>query len=124
MTSSAITLAVAGLILTFMPEETLHYCGLETTYPYQLLVKVLGALYFSFAMLNWMMRTGVIGGIYNRPISTANFVHHAMVGLGMIKGIFSNPGLPKILWAIAFLYVLFAIAFGIILVRQPLQETI
>ena len=122
MTTSAISLGVAGIMLTFMPEEILIYLGLETTKSFQLILQILGALYFSFAMLNWMTRASVIGGIYNRPIVVANATHFTIAGLALIKGLFSNPSLPNAVWIIACFYIVFAISFGLILFQSPLRD--
>ena len=123
MTSCAITLVVAGILLTFMPVETLRYMNLETTPAHQLIVKILGALYFSFGMLNWMTRASIIGGIYNRPIAVANFTHFLIAGLGLMRGLVANPNLPYAVWLLAIVYSAFAISFGAILFRHPKDPT-
>ena len=120
MTASSIVLASAGIVLTFMPDEILQYFTLERTEPLLLLLQILGALFFAFAMLNWMSRSGPIGGIYNKPIATANFAHFLIGGLALVKGIISNPGLPYAIWVIAAIYTFFAIAFSLINFRNPL----
>ena len=121
MTASAITLGVAGIILTFIPEEILTSCGLEATKPLQLLVQIIGALYFGFGMLNWMTKSSLIGGIYNRPIAVANFTHFLIAGLALVKGIISIPDLPVLIWVIGILYSIFAILFGITLFVHPVN---
>lgn len=123
MTASAIILGLTGIILTFMPMELLHYINFETSKSAQVLIQILGALYFSFAMLNWMTKTTTIGGIYNRPIAVANFTHFTVAGLALIKGLLSSPGLQNTAWIIAIIYAIFALSFGIILFRHPLSET-
>jgi len=123
MTASAIILGLTGIILTFMPMELLHYINFETSKSAQVLIQILGALYFSFAMLNWMTKTTIIGGIYNRPIAVANFTHFTVAGLALIKGLLSSPGLQNTAWIIAIIYAIFALSFGIILFRHPLSET-
>lgn len=123
MTASAIILGITGIIFTFMPLELLRYINFETSKSVQVLIQILGALYFSFAMLNWMTKTTTIGGIYNRPIAVANFTHFTIAGLALIKGLFSSPGLQNTAWIIAIIYSVFALSFGIILFRHPLSET-
>lgn len=122
MTASAITLGGAGIILTFIPEEVLTSCRLEATKPLQLLVQIIGALYFGFGMLNWMTKSSLIGGIYNRPIAVANFTHFLIAGLALVKGIISIPDLPIIIWVAGILYSIFAVLFGFILFRHPVSD--
>jgi uncharacterized membrane protein len=122
MTTNALTLLTVGLILTFLPDEILKYCDLENTGLLRILLQIIGALYFGFGMLNWMSKSGIIGGIYNRPIAVANFTHFFIAGLALIKGIMADPGLPKTLWIVSCIYLIFAISFGIVLFRHPLTE--
>lgn len=113
MTSSALILGLTGVILTFMPMELLGFINFETSKSAQILIQILGALYFSFAMLNWMTRTSIIGGIYNRPIVIANFTHFTTAGLALIKGLLSSPSLQNAIWIVAIIYSVFAISFGL-----------
>ena len=122
MTASALLLGLSGIILTFMPMEVLSYLHVDTSKSAQILMQILGALYFAFAMLNWMTKTSLIGGIYNRPIAVANFTHFTIAGLALIKGLFSSSDLQNPMWIMAIIYAVFAIAFGIILFRHPLPK--
>ena len=122
MTTSALLLASTGIILSFIPEEILIYFGLEVTKLLQVLIQVLGALYFAFGMLNWMTKNSLIGGIYNRPITVANFTHFLVAGLALVKGLVSASGESFILWTIAGIYLVFALAFGVFLFRHPLPD--
>ena len=122
MTASAIILAAAGVILTFIPEEILTYNNLEATKPLQFIIQILGALYFAFGMLNWMTKTSLIGGIYNRPIAVANFAHFFIAGLALIKGLISDSGMPYFIWIVTSFYLILAVAFGFILFWHPLSK--
>lgn len=122
MTSSAAVLAAAAFIFTFMPLEFLRYTNLESTKTAELFVQVLGALYFGFAMLNWMTRTSIIGGIYNKPIAVANFSHFFIAGIALVKAVLYNPDLSYAIWIIAVIYAFFTICFGIIFSRNPITE--
>lgn len=122
MTLSAVLLGLSGIGLTFLPNEILNLLNLQTDLSLQLILQILGALYFGFAMLNWMSKSGRIGGIYNRPIAVANFSHFMIAGLALIKAVFPTSGLPKILWIVAAGYLIFAILFGMLLFRHPGNE--
>jgi hypothetical protein len=119
MTASAMVLGIAGIALTFIPGEIARYFALEDSVSFILIGQILGALYFGFAMLNWMTRTSIIGGIYNKPIAVANFIHFFIAGLALTKGLMTHPDLPVLVWVVTIIYALFAICFGIIFYRRP-----
>ncbi|WP_421889823.1 hypothetical protein [Marinoscillum sp.] len=122
MTLSAVTLALAGIALTFAPEEILLTISAEGTPALILILQLLGALYFGFGMLNWMTKTGRIGGIYNRPVAVANFSHYAIAGLALMKSLTSVTDLPTVIWVVAIVYAAFAVAFGALLFWNPLKS--
>ena len=115
-------MAIIGISASFIPHEILTFIGLPTNQPLPLLIQVIGAMYFAFAMLNWMSKGSIIGGIYNRPIAIANLTHFVIAGLALIKGIFSNPSLSYIIWSIGILYSIFAILFGLVAFNHPVSE--
>jgi hypothetical protein len=123
MTSSVLILGIAGISMTFMPYEILAGIHINPSKPLELVMQIIGALYFAFAMLNWMTKSSLIGGIYNRPVAVANFTHFLIVALAMIKAILATPGLSAAILAAAILYSIFAILFGIILFRHPIPES-
>ena len=122
MTSSAIILALIGISLIFFPKEILDYFELSTSDTLELLMQIIGSFYFAFAMLNWMSKGSLIGGIYNRPIALANWTHFFIAGLALIKGVLANPSLSYVIWSIAIIYSIFAILFGIVLFKHPVSE--
>ena len=67
MTLSAMILALIGISLIFLPKEILDYLELSVSDTLELLMQIIGSLYFAFAMLNWMSKGSLIGGIYGRP---------------------------------------------------------
>ena len=122
MTLSAIILALIGISLIFIPKEILDYLELSVSETLQLLMQIIGSFYFAFAILNWMSKGSIIGGIYNRPIAMANLTHFVIAGLALIKGILANPSLSYVIWSIAIIYSIFAIFFGIVAFRHPVNE--
>ena len=111
MASSALFMAALGLAATFLPQEIIASLGGGTVRPLPLLVQVLGALYLAFAMLNWMAKESLIGGIYSRPVSMGNFLHFAIAGIAMVKAVAAGERAVTILVCTA-IYAVFAIAFG------------
>ena len=122
MTSSAVLLAVIGLFLSFLTTETASYFQFATTGIASVFFQILGALYFAFAMLNWMTKDNVMGGIYNRPIAVANLTHFLIGGLALLKNLIRHPDLPQIIWLLAGMYAVFAILFGMIFFRSPVAN--
>ena len=122
MTLSAIILALIGISLIFLPNEILDYLELSASETLQLLMQIIGSFYFAFAILNWMSKGSIIGGIYNRPIAMANLTHFVIAGLALIKGVLANPSLSYVIWSIAIIYSIFAILFGIVAFKHPVSE--
>ena len=119
MMLSAAFLAFTGMGLTFFPQEIAVASGLGFTKAFQLILQILGALFFAFAMLNWMAKGSIIGGIYNRPIVLANLAHFFIGGLALIKALIGNFNLPSHIWILAVIYSVFTVLFGILFSRHP-----
>ena len=122
MTLSAIILALIGISLIFFPKEILNYFESSVSDALELLLQIVGSFYFAFAMLNWMSKGSIIGGIYNRPISIANLTHFIIAAFALVRGILSNPSLSYMIWLITIMYSIFAILFGIMAFNHPLSR--
>lgn len=116
MVLSAFLMGATGLLLSFLPQELSVYAGWRGTPP--VLLQLLGALYFGFALLNWTAKANLIGGIYGRPISLGNFTHFLIGGLALDKLAFSGS-LPPVLVGAGFLYSVFAVLFGYVFFTHP-----
>jgi hypothetical protein len=123
MASTAILLAAIGVSLTFAPNNVMVLLGVNDSAVVRLLLQLLGAAYYAFAMLNWMAKGALIGGIYNRPIATANFTHFLVGGLALTKAVISDHQLPFVISVMAGFYVLLAIVFGLLISRHPIPAT-
>ncbi len=110
---------VLGFLLTFAPREVLGRSGIEAPLIAILLIQAAGALYLGFAVLNWMGKDNLIGGIYGRPVALGNFVHFFVMSLTLLKALTAAHAMPM-LWVAAFVYVVFAIWFGLVVFRSPL----
>jgi hypothetical protein len=116
MSASAFVLGAAGILLIFFPQEfAIHF---DLTGINILLLQILGALYFGYAMLNWTARANLTGGIYSRPVTIGNLTHFIVGGLALAKFAMRNPSLVW-LWIIAIVYLLFALFFGIVFYTNP-----
>lgn len=122
LSTSAIILGLIGLTLTFIPQETLVYLNIEVNPTLTLFVQVAGAFYFAFAMLNWMSKGALIGGIYNRPVAVANLTHFMIGGLALLKGIFAYSKLPIIISILTIVYIVYGITFAVIFFKHPVAK--
>lgn len=116
MTFSAIFLGVGGVLLSFLPQETLHLMGKEDDLSFVL--QICGALLFGFGMLNWMVKGSLIGGIYNKGIVVANFAHFFIGSTALIKQFVTNTDITYLL-ILGIMYTIFAIGFGYLLFNGP-----
>jgi len=114
MAASAVFLGVLGLLATFLPQEILARAGTTAARDAVLLVQALGGLYLGFAMLNWMARGILIGGIYARPVALGNFLHFAVVAVALIKALVVGEPTAA-LAVVTALYTVFALWFGAVL---------
>jgi hypothetical protein len=119
MTLSAAALGVTGILLSFFPGETAAYLGI--TKNASIILQILGALYFGFAILNWTAKANLIGGIYSRPVAIGNFTHFMIGGLALLKSVSKNTDLTY-LWIAAFIYAIFAILFGYVMFNNPVTK--
>ena len=122
MTLTAILMALLGIAASFLPQEILTYFGAEPRGLGVLLVQIAGALYLGFAMLNWMARGNLIGGIYSRPIAMGNFLHFAVVAVTLLKALLSGTRAEFILVG-AVVYSVFAVWFGLVVFTHPTKQT-
>lgn len=116
MSVSAVILGVIGIVLSFLPQEVALYLGMDASAA--ILLQVMGALYFGFAMLNWTAKANLIGGIYSRPVAIGNLAHFAIAALALVKQAFTGTNLTYI-WVAALAYSVFALLFGYVFFTTP-----
>jgi hypothetical protein len=121
MSLSAITMGILGISLSFLPQEIFQYLNpAQHTSIEILILQILGALYFSFALMNWTTKANLIGGIYARPIAIANLAHFTIGALALIKGYFANY--EVVVLTLGIIYSIFAILFSLIFFSHPVQD--
>lgn len=118
MIASAIFLMLLGLVLLFLPQETLVRFGSPPVPALTVVMQLAGALYTGFAMLNWAAQATLIGGIYSRPVALGNLVHFAIGALSALHFVLGGYR-NGVLLAVAVLYLVFAIAFGFVVFTHP-----
>lgn len=113
MTVAAVFLGCLGLGLVFAPAELGPHLGLDVDGG-TLAAELAGAGFASFALLDWMGRGAIYGGIYGRPIALGNML------LGVIAGAtFAREATGPVPFVLALLFAAQAIAFGWILFAAP-----
>jgi hypothetical protein len=121
MTINSIIMGLAGILLTFMPDEIIKYVTITSgTKLDVLMLQLLGALYFGFAMINWTAKANLIGGIYSRPVAIGNLIHFTVGALALLKGY--SSGYPLIIQVATIIYTVFAILFAIVFFRHPVAD--
>ena len=118
MGCSALFMFGFGVLLTFAPTELVLAAGGSRLPLVIALAQACGALYLGFAVLNWMAKDNLIGGIYSRPVAMGNFLHFFVMAMALVKESVSLPRSAGT-FALIFIYVLFAICFGVVLFRHP-----
>src|SRR5215216_5564912 len=110
MTSSSLMLGLAGIFALFAPEKLLAVLGVPMANPVSVFIQLMGALYFSIALMNWTAKDSIIGGIYARPVSLGNFAHFFSGTLLLANYAVSNGFNLSILLMLA-VYAIFALLF-------------
>lgn len=88
--ASTIFNGMMGLLTSFLPQEVLKITDLPTSPTNVLLLQILSAFYIGLAMINYMSKDAVIGGIYNRPILMGNIAYHGIASIALVKYAFSQ----------------------------------
>ena len=121
MTSSALFLAIIGILLSFLPNEIADYLNIEPNIITILFLKIMSAFYLGFGILNWMGRGTLIGGIYNKPIAIGNLMHFGVGAIALVKVVSHIQEHSEIFISLAIMYVLFAILFAYIFRTNPIK---
>ena len=120
MSSSAVVMGIAGIVLSFFPGEIADFfkmAGINI-----IVLQLLCGLYFGFDMLNWAAKGNLTGGIYSRPVAMGNLTQFVIGGLALLKFAFHNIA-PAGIWIAVILYLVFAILFGFVLFTNPVMKS-
>ncbi len=120
MIISAVFLAINGFLFTFFPNEiAVLLLGINSdNYIFILILQILGALYLGFSILNWVSKTSLIGGIYNKPLLIGNLLHFFTASMALIKLI---PAFQdhQLIFSYTIIYSLFTLSFGYVFFTNP-----
>jgi hypothetical protein len=118
MLAAALWTGALGVGALFFPQELLAHGRVEARTMAVLVAQAAGALYLGFAMLDWMARGNLIGGVYSRPVAVANFTHFGIGAITLLKLVAKGSAAPMLM-VFAAVYPLFALAFGKVLFTHP-----
>ena len=120
MIISAVFLAINGFLFTFFPNEiAVLLLGINSdNYIFILILQILGALYLGFSILNWVSKTSLIGGIYNKPLLIGNLLHFFIASMALIK---LTPAFydHQLIFSYTIIYSLFTLSFGYVFFTNP-----
>lgn len=120
MMTSAFAMGIGGIALQFFPHEILRQLGADSGAINALFAQLVGACLLGFAMMNWMAKAVLIGGIYARPLALGNLTHFTIAALALIKYAFAASAAPLV-WAFALVYAVFAALFAYVFLTHPLK---
>lgn len=121
MTLSAIFTGALGLSLSFLPHEIDNLLNADSNPTSILYLQLLSALYLGVAIMNWMAKGSLIGGIYNRPLAIGNFMHFGVGAIALIKITTSIDVHPEIIISITAIYVIFGAGFAYVFMHNPIK---
>lgn len=120
LSASALFLGTLGIAGTFAPHELLAWAGTPASGITPLLMQLLAALLFAFAMVNWTARGSLIGGIYNRPVAIGNLTHFLIGAISLAKAVAAGHRQTLVI-VLAAAYAMFAIAFSAVFLRSAVK---
>ena len=120
MAASALFMGCLGVAASFLPQEILTWIGAPSQGALPLLVQLGGALYVGFAMVNWMAKANLLGGIYNRAVAMGNFAHFFIGATVLIKGLLAGQTALGIRIGGA-AYSVFAVWFALVAFGSPVK---
>lgn len=123
MRLSSVWMGVLGICAIFMPREILIHLEGGSSTAGVLMIQIVGALYFGFAMLNWMAQANLLGGIYSRPVAVGNLTHFAVAALAIVKVVLGG-GQPLFFVVAALIYSVFACFFALVVLRDPTRRPV
>jgi hypothetical protein len=118
LASSAAVHFAAAIGLLFAPEEILAWAGAPPSTLDSALLQLLGSASLGFAMLDWMQRHSIVGGLFGRPVVVANLAYAGSAAL-VLAHVAMDTGFAAPLGAALLVYGSLALAFALKLVSGP-----
>lgn len=124
MISSSITrlsialLLVGGALLLFAPDVVLGMLAPGVPSSAGWLGQLIAAAWLGVAAMNWLQRTAVLGGIYGRPVVSANLVLYFVSAMSLVRARLDGAT-PVAAWIVIVPIALMAAAYAALLFRGP-----
>ena len=120
--ASALLLAAAGLALLFAADVILPALvpGIPPTAHW--LGQFLGAAWLGVAALNWLNRSVLLGGIYGRPVVSANVILDFVSALSALRDASRGTGPGAPLWLAGGVALIMALVYLWLMLRGPLER--
>ena len=119
MTVTAALQFVLAVLLMFLPDELVEMMNFSNEPILPLILQIMGAAYLGMAMLNWMTKQQLLGGIYGKPVTILNFTHFSVSGITLIKALNLSSQLFIPVLILATLYTVLSLGFGYLMFRTP-----
>jgi len=122
MTISAIVTGALGLSLSFLPHEIDRFLNAQSNASSALYLQLLSALYLGFAIMNWMAKGSLIGGIYNRPLALGNLMHFGVGAIALFKIASGINQHFEIILGLTVIYTILAAGFIYVFLHNPIKD--
>ncbi|MFY0689236.1 MAG: hypothetical protein JXQ90_18845 [Cyclobacteriaceae bacterium] len=116
MSTSAIWNGIVGAGFLFVSAEIMALIDIQTNQAMELIMQAFGAALLGWAMLNWMAKGILIGGIYARPVALGNFLSFTAPFISLFK---FDLDIYPFGWVLLPVYGFFAISFAKVLFTHP-----
>ncbi len=111
LTISAGYNALLGLATSFLPKEILLAFEVQANPISMLLIQIIGAFLIGFAMINYLSKNSIMGGIYNKPILMGNIAFHCISAIVFVKFILNHNLYHEAFIPLTVMYLLLGMGF-------------
>ncbi len=118
--TSAGFLALVGLVLLFASDEVLPHVVPDVPATASWIGQLIAAGWLGLAVLNWVSRSALLGGIYGRPVVLTNALFYFIGATTLLKVMSAQEHLAVLRW-IAGPVAMFAGVYGWLLFRGPIR---
>ena len=119
--ASAAFLGVGGFAMLFAADNILPRL-IPTLQPADTWIgQLIAASWLGVAALNWLNRNQLLGGIYGRPVASANTLLYFVSAMSMVK-LVMRPTTPAAVWIVALPMAIFAVIYLWLLFRGPVAS--
>lgn len=113
---------LAGLVLLFAADNVLALIAPGIPASANWIGQVLGGALIALAVMNWLNRTALLGGIYGRSVVLSNAVLYIMTASTMSSAVRGRDHAPVALWIVFAIASLLAVVYGALLMRGPIES--